>query len=121
VPDWLALDDALKALEAIDPRKSRMVECRFFGGLDVKETAEALAVSPDTIHRDWRFAKPWLRREPSRGEPAGARRDVLLVPRNKRRRNSIAWPEVAAQEGVCLTAHRSYFANTPEQKAFTPV
>jgi RNA polymerase sigma-70 factor, ECF subfamily len=77
VPDWLALDDALKALEAIDPRNSRMVECRFFGGLDVKETAEALAVSPDTIHRDWRFAKPWLRRELSRGGPAGARGDVL--------------------------------------------
>jgi RNA polymerase sigma-70 factor (ECF subfamily) len=74
-PDWLALDDALKALEALDPRKSRMVELRFFGGLDVRETAEILEVSPDTIHRDWRFAKSWLRRELTRGEPAGARRE----------------------------------------------
>jgi RNA polymerase sigma-70 factor (ECF subfamily) len=65
--DWVALDDALKALEALDPRKSRMVELRFFGGLSVEETAEILEVSPDTVHRDWRFAKSWLRRELIRG------------------------------------------------------
>jgi RNA polymerase sigma factor (TIGR02999 family) len=66
-PDWVALDDALTALEALDPRKSRMVELRFFGGLNVEETAEALEVSVDTVHRDWRFAKTWLRRELTRG------------------------------------------------------
>jgi RNA polymerase sigma factor (TIGR02999 family) len=65
--DWVALDDALKALEALDPRKSRMVELRFFGGLSVEETAEILEVSSDTVHRDWRFAKSWLRRELIRG------------------------------------------------------
>jgi len=67
-PDWVTLDDALKALEALDPRKSRMVELRFFGGLSVEETAKILQVSPDTVHRDWRFAKAWLRRELTRGE-----------------------------------------------------
>jgi RNA polymerase sigma factor (TIGR02999 family) len=66
-PDWVSLDDALKALEALDPRKSRMVELRFFGGLSVEETAEILEVSSDTVHRDWRFAKSWLRRELIRG------------------------------------------------------
>jgi RNA polymerase sigma factor (TIGR02999 family) len=65
--DWVTLDDALKALEALDPRISRMVELRFFGGLNVEETAEILQVSPDTVHRDWRFAKSWLRRELARG------------------------------------------------------
>ena len=55
-PDWTALDDALNALEALDARKSQMVELRFFGGLSVEETAEVLQVSPDTIQRDWRFA-----------------------------------------------------------------
>lgn len=66
-PDWIALDDALKALEAVEARKSRVVELRFFGGLSVEETAEVLQVSPDTVHRDWRFAKAWLRRELTRG------------------------------------------------------
>ena len=65
-PNWIALDDALNALEALDARKCRMVEMRFFGGLSVEETAEALKVSPDTIHRDWRFVKTWLRRELTR-------------------------------------------------------
>ncbi len=65
-PDWTALDDALNALEALDARKCRIVELRFFGGLSVEETAEILQVSPDTIHRDWRFAKTWLRRELTR-------------------------------------------------------
>jgi RNA polymerase sigma-70 factor, ECF subfamily len=66
-PDWVTLDDALKTLEALDPRTNRMVELRFFGGLSVAETAEILQVSPDTVHRDWRFAKTWLRRELTRG------------------------------------------------------
>jgi RNA polymerase sigma factor (TIGR02999 family) len=59
-PDLVALDDALQKLTAIDPRKSKVVELRFFGGLSVEETAEALAVSPLTIKRDWSMAKAWL-------------------------------------------------------------
>ena len=62
-PDLIALDDALKALEAVDRRKSRVVELRFFGGLSVEETAEVLKVSPETVMRDWRLAKMWLLRE----------------------------------------------------------
>jgi RNA polymerase sigma-70 factor, ECF subfamily len=65
--DLLALDDALKVLAEVDPRKSRVVELRSFGGLDVKETAEVLDVSPETVMRDWRLAKAWLKREMSRG------------------------------------------------------
>ena len=58
----LALDEALHALAQIDARKSQMVELRFFGGLSVEETAEALDVSVETVHRDWRLAKSWLLR-----------------------------------------------------------
>ncbi len=65
--DLLALDDALQALAQIDPRKSRVVELRFFGGLSVAETAEVLKVSADTILRDWSLAKAWLGRELGRG------------------------------------------------------
>jgi RNA polymerase sigma factor (TIGR02999 family) len=61
--DLVALDDALGALAAIDPRKEQVVELRFFGGLSVEETAEALHLSPNTILRDWRLAKMWLLRE----------------------------------------------------------
>lgn len=66
-PDWIALDEALRSLEAIDQRKGRMVELRFFGGLGVDETAQMLGVSPETIHRDWKFARTWLRKELTRG------------------------------------------------------
>ena len=59
----LALDRALEALAAVDNRKSRTIELRFFGGLSVEETAEVLHVSPDTVKRDWRLAKLWLLRE----------------------------------------------------------
>jgi len=62
-PSLVALDDALRALAAIYPRQSDVVELRYFGGLDINETAEALHVSPDTVKRDWRFAKLWLLRE----------------------------------------------------------
>ena len=62
-PDLIALDDALKALCETDPRKGRVVELRFFGGLSVKEIAEVLKVSPETVMRDWRLAKAWLARE----------------------------------------------------------
>jgi RNA polymerase sigma factor (TIGR02999 family) len=58
--DLVAVDDALKALAAIDERKSRVVELRFFGGLSVEETAEVLKVSPETVMRDWKLAKVWL-------------------------------------------------------------
>jgi RNA polymerase sigma-70 factor (ECF subfamily) len=61
--DLVALDDALEALAKHDERKSRVIEMRFFGGLSVKETAEALHVSPETVMRDWKLAKAWLLRE----------------------------------------------------------
>jgi RNA polymerase sigma factor (TIGR02999 family) len=70
--DFVALDDALKALAAIDPRKSEVVELRFFGGLSVEETAEVLKVSPETVARDWKFAKSWLRRELRKEGAVGA-------------------------------------------------
>jgi RNA polymerase sigma-70 factor, ECF subfamily len=60
--DFVALDDALEALAKFDERKSRVIELRFFGGLSVEETASVLKVSPDTVMRDWRLAKVWLRR-----------------------------------------------------------
>lgn len=63
----VALDDALKALAAVDERKSKVVELKFFGGLNVEETAEVLRVSSDTVMRDWKLAKIWLLRELSRG------------------------------------------------------
>jgi RNA polymerase sigma factor (TIGR02999 family) len=66
-PDLEALDLALQSLAELDERKSRMVELRFFGGLSVEETADALGVSPETVYRDWRFTKAWLRRELRRG------------------------------------------------------
>ena len=65
--DLVSLDDALSALAVVDPRKSRVVELRFFGGLSVEETAEVLKVSPQTVLRDWKLAKVWLFREMSRG------------------------------------------------------
>ena len=64
--DVLALDDALICFAAVDPRKSRIVELRFFGGLSIEETATVLAVSPGTVMRDWTLAKAWLRREMNR-------------------------------------------------------
>lgn len=61
--DLIALDDALIALAAVDPRKSQVVEMRYFGGLSLDETAEALQISRDTVKRDWKVAKLWLLRE----------------------------------------------------------
>jgi RNA polymerase sigma factor (TIGR02999 family) len=60
---FCALDDALEELERLDPRRAKVVELRFFGGLSVDETAEALGVSPQTVMRDWRLARAWLARE----------------------------------------------------------
>lgn len=61
--DVLALDAALDTLERLNPRQAEMVVCRFFGGLDVAETAAALDVSEATVQRDWRAVKAWLARE----------------------------------------------------------
>jgi RNA polymerase sigma-70 factor (ECF subfamily) len=58
--ELIALDDALKALAKMDPRKARVIELRFFGGLSVEETAEVLKLSADTVLRDWRLARAWL-------------------------------------------------------------
>jgi RNA polymerase sigma-70 factor (ECF subfamily) len=61
--DLVKLDDALTALAKFDARQSRIVELRFFGGLTIEETAEALGISPATVKVDWSMAKAWLRRE----------------------------------------------------------
>ena len=76
--DPVALDVALEALARADPRKSQVVELRYFGGLSVEETAEVLGVSVETVARDWRLAKLWLLRELEQGKPErpdGARAD----------------------------------------------
>ncbi|MEO6724013.1 MAG: sigma-70 family RNA polymerase sigma factor [Blastocatellia bacterium] len=64
--DLIALDDALKTLEQLDPQQSRVVELRFFGGRSIEETAEVLSVSPATFKREWATAKLWLQRQISR-------------------------------------------------------
>jgi RNA polymerase sigma factor (TIGR02999 family) len=60
--ELVALDDALTSLALLDPRKSRIVELRFFGGLSIEEAAEVLDLSPTTVQREWRAAKAWLQR-----------------------------------------------------------
>lgn len=62
-PDFMALDEALTRLAAIDSRKSQIVELRFFGGLTVEETAEVIKLAPITVMREWRAARAWLHRE----------------------------------------------------------
>jgi RNA polymerase sigma factor (TIGR02999 family) len=64
----IALDDALINLATLDPRKSQIVELRYFGGLSIEETAEVLGLSPTTVKREWRRAKAWLHRAITRGE-----------------------------------------------------
>ena len=71
--DLVALDDALNSLARIDPRKARVVEMRFFGGLSVEETADVLKISTITVKRDWRAAKAWLYRELAAGTDDGLR------------------------------------------------
>ena len=61
--DLGAIDEALKRLDAIDPKQGRIVELRFFGGLSIDETAEVVGVSPATVKREWALARAWLRRE----------------------------------------------------------
>ena len=65
----IALDDALRRLEEVDERKSKVVELRFFGGLNIDETAEAMRISPATVRREWSMAKAWLYREISGENP----------------------------------------------------
>jgi RNA polymerase sigma-70 factor (ECF subfamily) len=66
--DFLALDEALTSLEALDPDLARIVELRFFGGLSIEESAQAMGISPATLKRNWSMAKAWLRQEMSREE-----------------------------------------------------
>lgn len=61
--ELVKLDDALVELKKLHPRKAKVVEMRFFGGLSVEENAEALGISPETVMRDWRIARAWLYRE----------------------------------------------------------
>jgi RNA polymerase sigma factor (TIGR02999 family) len=68
--EMVALDDALNILAAVDPRKARVIELRFFGGLTVEETAEVLKISPESVKRDWRMARAWLMKELSAGSAA---------------------------------------------------
>jgi RNA polymerase sigma-70 factor, ECF subfamily len=70
--DLVALDEALRTLAETDNRKSQVVELRFYGGLNVEETATVLKVSPETVMRDWKLAKLWLLREMSGGKRVGA-------------------------------------------------
>jgi RNA polymerase sigma factor (sigma-70 family) len=65
--DFIALDEALSALEAVDAQKGRIVELRYFGGMSIEETAEVLNVSPRTVRREWQRAKAWLYRMISEG------------------------------------------------------
>jgi len=67
--DVVAVDEALKSLEALDPRKAKIVELRFFGGLGIKETAEFLKISTDTVEREWNLTRAWLLRELRKGSP----------------------------------------------------
>jgi len=67
--EMVAIDDALQALAQFDARKAQVIELRFFGGLSVKETAEVLKTSEETVHRDWRLARTWLLREIGGGLP----------------------------------------------------
>lgn len=64
--ELVALDDALNSLAEIDPQQSRIIELRYFGGLTIEETAEALDISDTTVEREWRLARAWLRRELSK-------------------------------------------------------
>jgi RNA polymerase sigma factor (TIGR02999 family) len=75
-PDVVALDEALTVFAELDPRKAKVVELRFFGGLSVEETAHVLQVSPETVMRDWKTAKLWLLRELRGRTGSGDAKDV---------------------------------------------
>lgn len=68
--ELVALDDALTSLAAVDPRKSQIIELRFFGGLNIDETAELIGLSPTTVQREWRAAKAWLQHFMDGKDPA---------------------------------------------------
>ncbi len=70
--DLVALDDALKDLEALDERKSRIVDMRFFGGMSLEEVAEALRISVPTVEREWRAARAWLHKAVTSGQSHGS-------------------------------------------------
>jgi RNA polymerase sigma factor (TIGR02999 family) len=70
--DVLAVHEALTRLAAIEPRQVRVVECRFFAGMSIPETAEALTLSPATVKRDWQLASRWLQRDLGAGGPSGS-------------------------------------------------
>ena len=70
IDELLTLNDALKKLEAMSPRQAQVVECLFFAGLNIAETAEALDISPATVKRDWATARAWLYREMQAGDHA---------------------------------------------------
>lgn len=70
--DLVALDDALNSLAQFDPQQCQVVELRFFSGLSIEETGEALRISPATVKRDWNAAKAWLFREMTRGGTASS-------------------------------------------------
>jgi RNA polymerase sigma-70 factor (ECF subfamily) len=72
--DLLAVDEALSSLASLDPEQSRIVELRFFGGLTIEETAEALGVSPSTAKREWRLARAWLYRKMKAADTRESRR-----------------------------------------------
>ena len=72
--EYVALDEALRFLETVDPQKGKIVELRYFGGLSVEETAEILNISPRTVRRDWRRAKAWLYRMITEGAADETRR-----------------------------------------------
>jgi RNA polymerase sigma factor (TIGR02999 family) len=61
--ELVALDDAMNTMAAMDPRKAKVIELRFFAGLSVEETAEVLKISPQSVMRDWKLARAWLKRE----------------------------------------------------------
>ncbi len=75
----LALDDALKTLETLNLRQSRVVLLRYFGGLSVEETAKALMISPETVKKDWKLARVWLLRELNRREPKEKDDDLRTI------------------------------------------
>ena len=90
--DVIAIDEALEALAKNYERKSQVVELRFFGGLSVEETAEVLNVSPDTVMRDWKFAKTWLMRELSRTRDGRPMKSMPVARRFLRLSSSAGTP-----------------------------
>jgi RNA polymerase sigma-70 factor, ECF subfamily len=85
----LALDEALASLSKLDPRKERLVELRYFGGLSVEEAAEVLGISPETAKRDWRMAKTWLFSELTSGSKCDQSAAGATAPNSIRRSSKL--------------------------------